>query len=229
MSLRVPVATAVLALAAGMSASAADGGWTVLFDGKDTSAFRGYNRPDFPAACWTIDQGTLKTVTVERGQGPCDLVTKDKYRDFELELDYRLTKGGNSGVMYRVVEKDKTPAWHSGPEVQILDDDSYRENSPKNWTAALYDLLAAEGKTVKPVGEWNTLRLVVKGNHAEHWLNGKKVVEYELGSPALKALIAGSKFKDMPEFAAASEGYVALQHHDGGDVWFRNVRIRALK
>jgi hypothetical protein len=113
--------------------------------------------------------------------------------------------------------------------MQILDDDKYRENSPKNWTGALYDLIAAPGdKVVHPVGEWNAVKVLVRGGHVEHWLNGGKVVEYELGSPALQALIAGSKFKDLPGFARESEGYIALQHHGGGDVWLRNVRIRSL-
>lgn len=201
--------------------------WTVLFDGRSTDAWRGYGRDAFPGPCWAIEGDTLKTVA--GGKGPCDIVTREPYRDFELELEYKLSPGGNSGVLYRVAELPGEPSWHSGPELQILDDDKYRQNSPKNWTGSLYDLIAAPGdKTVRPVGEWNKVRVLVQSGHVEHWLNGRKVVEYELGSDALKALIAGSKFKDMPRFAREPEGYIALQHHDGGDVWFRNVRIRKL-
>jgi hypothetical protein len=205
----------------------APGEWTVLFDGTSTDAWRGYNRASFPTRCWVADRVTLRTV---KADGPCeDIITKEKYRDFELELEYRLSPGGNSGVMYRVAElPPPAPAWHSGSELQILDDDKYRDSPPKTWTGALYDLIAAgPNKTVRPVGDWNAVRLVVRGNHVEHWLNGKKVVEYELGSDALKALIAQSKFKDMPRFARESEGYIALQHH-GGDVAFRNIRVRRL-
>ena len=209
------------------AAAAAAAGWKVLFDGKSTDAWRGYSRDAFPTGCWVIEGNTLKTVS--GGKQPCDLVTREPYRDFELELEYKLTPGGNSGVLYRVAELPGEPSWHSGPELQILDDDKYRQNSPKNWTGSLYDLIAAPtDKVVKPVGEWNKVRVLVRDNHVEHWLNGKKVVEYELGSDALKTLIAGSKFKDMPRFAREPEGYIALQHHEGGDVWFRNVRVRRI-
>ena len=220
-------ALAALALIAPASASAAADDWKVLFDGKSTDAWRGYSRDTFPTGCWVIEGDTLKTVS--GGKQPCDLVTREPYRDFELELEYKLTPGGNSGVLYRVTELPGEPSWHSGPELQILDDDKYRQNSPKNWTGSLYDLIAApRDKVVKPVGQWNKVRVLVRDNHVEHWLNGKKVVEYELGSDALETLIAGSKFKDMPRFAREPEGYIALQHHEGGDVWFRNVRVRRL-
>ena len=220
-------ALAALVLIAPASASAAADDWKVLFDGKSTDAWRGYSRDTFPTGCWVIEGDTLKTVS--GGKQPCDLVTREPYRDFELELEYKLTPGGNSGVLYRVAELPGEPSWHSGPELQILDDDKYRQNSPKNWTGSLYDLIAApRDKVVKPVGQWNKVRVLVRDNHVEHWLNGKKVVEYELGSDALETLIAGSKFKDMPRFAREPEGYIALQHHEGGDVWFRNVRVRRL-
>jgi 3-keto-disaccharide hydrolase len=223
-----PLTGAALATLVLLGAATADKGeWKVLFDGKSTDAWRGYGRDAFPAGCWIIEGDTLKTVT--GGKGPCDIVTREPYRDFELELEYKLTPGGNSGVLYRVAELPGEPSWHSGPEMQILDDDKYRTNSPKNWTGALYDLIAAPSdKVVHPVGEWNKVRVLVRDNHVEHWLNGRKAVEYDLGSVALKTLIAGSKFKDMPRFAREPEGYIALQHHDGGDVWFRNVRVRSL-
>ena len=224
-----PRTFAALAALALMSPAAAPAGddWKVLFDGKSTDAWRGYSRDGFPAGCWGIEGDTLKTVS--GGKGPCDLVTREPYRDFDFELEYKLSPGGNSGVLYRVTELPGEPSWHSGPELQILDDDKYRQNSPKNWTGALYDLIAAPSdKPVRPVGEWNKVRVLVRNDHVEHWLNGKKVVEYDLGSEALKALVAESKFKDMPRFAREPEGYIAIQHHEGGDVWFRNVRVRRL-
>ena len=223
---RTLAALAALALMSPAAAQAADD-WKILFDGKSTDAWRGYSRDGFPAGCWTIEGNTLKTVS--GGKGPCDLVTREPYRDFDFELEYKLSPGGNSGVLYRVTELPGEPSWHSGPELQILDDDKYRQNSAKNWTGALYDLIAAPSdKPVRPVGEWNKVRVLVRNNHVEHFLNGKKVVEYDLGSEALKALVAESKFKDMPRFAREPEGYIAVQHHEGGDVWFRNVRVRRL-
>jgi hypothetical protein len=215
------------AVAMAPAAGPSGGGWKVLFDGRSTEAWRGYTRDAFPTGCWAIEGDALKTVA--GAKGPCDIITRDKYRDFELELEYKVSPGGNSGILYRVAELPGEPAWHSGPELQILDDEKYRNNSPRTWTGALYDMIAAADKDLRPVGEWNTVRVVIKGNHVEHWLNGRKVVEYEWGSDALGALIAGSKFKDLPRFAREPEGYIALQHHDGGDVWFRNVRVRAIQ
>jgi Domain of Unknown Function (DUF1080) len=217
-------AAAILVLAA--RPLAADEPWKVLFDGHSTEALRGYTLDSFPSKCWTIEGGALKTVAGVKG--PCDLMTRDKYRDFELELEYKLAPRGNSGVLYRVAEVPGDPSWYSGPEMQILDDPTYPESHPQNQAGALYDLIPAKDKTLHPAGEWNSVRVLVRGSHVEHWLNGRKVVEYELGTDSLKTLIAGSKFKDMPRFARESEGYVVLQHHDGGDVWFRNVRIRSL-
>src|SRR5712692_4118218 len=215
----------MVVLVAGRTASAQDG-WKVLFDGRSTDALRGYTLEAFPSACWTIQDGALKTVA--GAKGPCDLVTRDKYRDFEVELEYKLAPRGNSGILYRVAEVPGEPSWHTGPEMQILDDPTYPESAAKNRSGALYDLVPAEGATVRPAGEWNKARVLVRGNHVEHWLNGTRVVEYEWGSDALKPLLAGSKGKDMPRFAREPEGYSARQQHDGGDVWFRNVRIRSL-
>ena len=193
--------------------SAADD-WKVLFDGKSTDAWRGYSRDAFPAGCWVIEGDTLKTVS--GGKQPCDLVTREPYRDFDLELEYKLTPGGNSGVLYRVAELPGEPSWHSGPEMQILDDDKYKQNSPKNWTGALYDMIAASSdKVVKPVGEWNKVRVLVKDNHVEHWLNGKKVVEYDLGSDTLTASSPPASSR-ICALRAGAGGYIALQHHEGG-------------
>jgi hypothetical protein len=157
-----------------------------------------------------------------------DLVTRDSYADFELELDWKVGPKGNSGVLYRVAELPAPePSWHSGPEMQILDDAAYADNPPSTWTGALYDLMAPKTKTVHPVGQWNHARVVVRGAHVEHWLNGQKLIAYELGSPELQELIARSKFKDLPRFARETSGSIALQHHGDG-AWFRDVRVRSL-
>jgi hypothetical protein len=208
------------------SVTPADGGWTVLFDGRSTKAWRGYNRESFPADCWMVAEGTLKTVPSE-GKA-CDIITRRKYRDFELALEYKVGKGGNSGILYRAAELPApAPIWHSAPELQILDDGAHPTATPQTLTGSLYDLVAPVDKVVRPIGEWNEARVVVRGSHVEHWLNGRKVLEYELGSEALQARIAASKFKDLKSFAREAEGYVGLQHH-GEEAWFRNIRIRTL-
>ena len=221
---RVHVMAASCLLAA--SSGVAAGEWTVLFDGRSTSAFRGYNRSAFPEGCWSVENGSLKTIPST--YDICDLVTRGKYRDFELALEWKLGKGGNSGILYRAAELPGEPIWHSAPELQILDDSAHPQATPQTLTGALYDLIAPVDKVVRPIGEWNESRVLVEGNHVEHWLNGRKVLEYELGSDALRSRIAASKFKDMKRFAVEKEGYVGLQHH-GEEAWFRNIRIRTLR
>lgn len=215
---------AALLVALASLTPAADPAWRVLFDGTSTEAWRGYRRDSFPTGGWVVENGALKTVV---GGDRCDIVTRERFRDFELELEWRVSPGGNSGVFYDVAE-DAPQAWHTGPEMQVLDDKGHRDGqSGKTSAASLYALIPPAGHTLKPVGEYNHARLVKKGGHVEHWLNGVRVLEYELGSPALTQLIAESKFKDLPRFAREGEGHLALQHH-GQEVWFRNVRIRPL-
>jgi hypothetical protein len=198
-------------------------GWQVLFDGKSTDAWRGYKQESFPAEGWTVEQGTLHAVAGGHG----DIVTKDTYRDFELELEWRVSPGANSGIFYGATE-DNEYIWQSAPEMQILDDAKHADGKdPKTSAGALYALIPATGKVLRPVGAWNKARIVIRSNHVEHWLNGKRVVSYDLGSEALAQLIAQSKFADIPAFAKAAEGHIGLQNH-GDDVWFRNIRIRRL-
>ncbi len=215
---------AALLLALPSLAPAADPAWRVLFDGSSTDAWRGYRRDSFPTGGWVVEKGALKTVV---GGDRCDIVTRERFRDFELELEWRVSPGGNSGVFYDVAES-ASETWHTGPEMQLLDDEGHRDGqNPKTSAGSLYALVAPAGHTLKPVGGYNQARLVKKGGHVEHWLNGTRVLEYELGSPALAMLIAESKFTDMPRFAQEGEGHIALQHH-GEEVWFRSVRIRPI-
>ncbi|MBI3418092.1 MAG: DUF1080 domain-containing protein [Verrucomicrobia bacterium] len=196
--------------------------WQVLFDGKSTDKFRGFKKDSFPDS-WKIEQGTLKTVP---GNGT-DIITKEQFDNFELQLEWKISPGGNSGVIYRVSEAFAEP-WHTGPEMQVLDDDKHADGkNPLTTASSLYALMAATNKKLKPVGEWNQARLMVNGNHVEHWLNGAKVVEYELGSEKLNALIAKSKFADKPRFAKEAKGHIGLQHHHD-EVWYRNIKIRRL-
>jgi hypothetical protein len=200
-------------------------GWRLLFDGNTTSSWRGYNMEAMPAG-WQVVDGALVRV----GSGG-DIVTKEKFRNFELKLEWRLDPAspdpGNSGIFFRAVESS-SPIYHSAPEVQILDDQKHGDGKSELTSAGSnFALHAAPRGVVKPVGEWNAVRLVVNGNHVEHWLNGRKIVEYELGSPAWKQLVANSKFKEWPEYGSAREGHIGLQEH-GSYVAFRNVKIRVL-
>ena len=218
------LSTFVLLLTVVVAAPAAANQWQTLFDGKSLAAFRCYNKPDIPAGIWSIEDGTLKTIPgVKNG---CDLITRDKYKDVEFEIEWKVPPKGNSGIVYRVAELPGKPSWNSGPEMQILDDAGHRDGGDARRSAgALYDLIAPTGKTVNPAGQWNKARIVMKGNHVEHWLNAKKIVEYEWGSPHVQTLIADSKFKDMPRFMKEPEGHIAIQHH-GEEAWFRNIRVR---
>jgi Domain of Unknown Function (DUF1080) len=223
--IRSAIGAVVMSMAAG-AAGAADAGWVALFDGKSTDAWKGYGKDaPLPGCGWLVENGTLRAAP--EAQTKCDLATKETFQDFDLELEWKVSPGGNSGVMYDVAESDK-PSYHTGPEMQVLDDGGHPDGkNPKTSAGSLYALVAPVGKTLKPVGEWNQARLVKKGAHVEHWLNGAKVVEYELGSPTLTALIAESKFKDMPRFAREGKGRIVLQHH-GQEVWFRSVRVKKL-
>lgn len=201
---------------------ASEGGWTFLFDGKEVKGLRGYKMDDFPDS-WEIVDGTIKT---KPGMG-IDLISSDVYKNFELELEWKVPKGGNSGIFYFATEESDY-IWQSAPEMQVLDDATHTKGEATLTSAgSLYGLIAASNSVVKPVGEFNQVRIKVQNNHVEHWLNGVKVVDYIYQSERMKALIAKSKFKTMPLFAKASEGQIGLQG-DHGEIWYRNIRIRKL-
>ena len=205
-------------------ALAKKGKWKVLFDGKSTDAWRGFRQDSFPDKTWTIEDKTLRTIV---GSESRDIITREKYGDFELKLEWKIAPGGNSGIIY-LVSEDFDQTWNTGPEMQVLDDAKHRDGKdPKTSAGALYALIAPVNKVLKPVGHWNKVRIVVHNGHVEHRLNGKKILEYDLGSDQLKQLIATTKFKDFPRFAQNREGYVALQYH-GDAVWYRKIRIRSL-
>jgi len=198
-------------------------GWTVLFDGTDAGNFRGYKKSDLPP-CWTVVDGTLH---FKRGTGSGNIITKEQYANFELVFEWKVSEGGNSGVMYRVAEIDGEP-YLTGPEYQILDNAKHNDGKKAETSAAAcYGLYACTEDATKPAGEWNTAKLVVNGEKVEHWLNGKKVVEYTLGSDDWKKRIEASKFKDWKLFGKQPKGHIALQDH-GDDVWYRNIKIKNL-
>ena len=195
-------------------------GWKLLFDGKSTAGWRGFKAPA-PDPGWHVTDGALSPDPTTSK----DIMTKDQFGSFELAFDWKISPKGNSGVMFHVTEAgDET--YQSGPEFQVLD--NARGEPPLERAGGLYGLYAPSADVTRPVGEFNQARLVVNGNKVEHWLNGTKVAEYELGSAELKAKIAATKFNAWPQFAASPTGHIALQNH-GDAVAYRNIKIRPLK
>ena len=193
-------------------------GWRLLFDGESTRGWRGYGLKDVPAG-WLVRDGAL-TCTGKSG----DLITTDMYDDFELQIDWKISCGGNSGIFYRVTEGAKW-AHESGPEFEIRDharwaDDPYT-------SGANYGLHAPRCVASRPVGYWNRARILVRGDRVEHWLNGKPVVSYQLYSPELIQLVRGGVARSWPGYGRAKRGHIGLQDH-GDPVWFRNIKIRPL-
>jgi Domain of Unknown Function (DUF1080) len=207
----------------------ADAGWRLLFDGQTTKGWRGFKKNAFPAKGWAVADGCLKKVATGTGDslGSGDIVTTDTFGDFDLRFEWRIAPGGNSGVKYFVTEERSGPIAH---EYQVLDDAGHPDAKvgTHRQASAFYDVLppSPAAKQLRPVGEFNQSRVLVRGNHVEHWLNGKKVLEYELGGPELKAAIAKSKFKDVAGFGTKLDGRILLQDH-GDEVCYRNIRILA--
>jgi Domain of Unknown Function (DUF1080) len=204
-------------------ASAKAGPWRTLFDGTSLSAWRGYKAQTIPDG-WKIVDGTLAKDTPV-----ADIVSKDEFGDFELEIEWKIGEAGNSGIFYRGTEEYEHIYW-SGPEYQLLDDIKASDNKTRLTCAgAAYGLYPSPPGHLKPVGEWNATRIVVKGAHVEHWLNGFKLLEYELWSPDWEAKVKASKFGAWPNYGRARKGHIALQGDHEGVLAFRNIRIRDLQ
>jgi hypothetical protein len=196
-------------------------GWRLLFDGATTAGWRGFRQPGAPDG-WRVAEGAL----VREGGGG-DLITDEQFENFDLALEWRIAEGGNSGIMFRVSEDDEA-TYRTGPEMQVLDDARHLDGGSRLTAAGSnYALHAAPEGVVRPAGEWNQARLVVNGAHVEHWLNGVKVVEYELWSPEWEALVRDSKFHEWPQYGRVRRGHLALQDH-GDRVSYRNIKVRVL-
>ncbi len=206
-------------------------GWKLLFDGATFTGWRGFRQSGLPANAWEIRDGLLHTVPrvgQEKPSGPGDLITEAKFQDFELTWEWRLANGANSGIKYLVTE-DRPAA--PGHEYQMVDDWGYPGPplGPAQFTAAFYDVLPANTRTaLRPVSTWNLSKVLVRGRHVEHWLNGQNVLVYGLGSPPVAAGLAGSKFKDVPGFGEKIAGHIMLTYHND-ECWFRNIKILELK
>ena len=208
-----------------LTAEEKQAGWSLLFDGKTTAGWHGYGKKEAPAG-WRAVDGELTRVGIAG-----DLVTDKRYRNFELAIEWKIAVGGNSGIFYRGVEHQdwmKNPLYYSAPEMQVLDDAKHPDGKdPLTSAGADYALYPAPRGVVKAAGQWNAVRLVVSGNHVEHWLNGQKVVEYELGSADWLERVKKSKFVEWPAYGKAAEGVIGVQDH-GDRVAYRNIKVRIL-
>jgi len=205
-----------------------DEGWTPLFDGKTMSGWHTYGETEAGKA-WEVKDGTIHlNINSEEGRG--DLVTDKEYENFHLKVEWKISEGGNSGIIFNVHE-DKTKyanTYNTGPEMQVLDNDKHADGKiHKHRTGDLYDLIPSTKETVKPVGEWNEAEIVSDNGKLEFFLNGEKVVSTTMYDDNWKNLIAGSKFVAWPDFGTYKKGKIALQDH-GDEVWFRNVKIKEI-
>ena len=219
-------------------------GWQLLFDGSTATGWEGFQDTSFPTSSWAIEDGTIRTLADNSGG---DIVTVSQFENFELTFDWKLVKGGNSGVKYLVQKAWAGPGYRphlsleakrrsmlraTGPEYQLLDDANLNRRKP-GWEysscGSLYLLYKpVADKPVRSAGEWNTSRIVVRGTHGEHWLNGQKILEYEFNTPDMFARVEKTKFKRVPGFGFKGPGHIALTHPNH-PVWYRNIKVRALQ
>lgn len=197
-------------------------GWRLLFDGKTLDGWRVYRGQSQPGG-WIADQGLLT-----KHQATDDIISTEQFADFELQFEWRVSEGGNAGVFYRATEEYEKVYW-TGTEYQLLDDANHPDGRNRLTSAgANYGLYPAPPGVVKPAGQWNSSRILVRGNHAEHWLNGVKLLEYEYGSPDWKAKVAASKFAEWPAYGRAIRGHIAIQGDHTGTLALRNIKLRSL-
>lgn len=221
--------TAVAAIAPAV----ADTAWTTLFDGSSLNGWHSYGQ-SAPGTAWNVDSGAIHLdVSANKGyqtNGGGDLVTNDEYENFDLKLEWKISKNGNSGIIFYIHEDTVKykESWNTGLEMQVLDNNGHSDGKiPKHRAGNLYDLIAAEPETAKGPSEWNQVEIVSNKGQLDLYLNGTKVVSTTLWDDNWKKLIAGSKFKDMPDWGTFTKGHIALQDH-GNEVWYRNIMIKKL-
>ena len=197
-------------------------GWKLLFDGKSTAGWRGFMKKDFPEKGWIVKDGELQ---LEAGSKAADIISEERFSEFDLTWDWKLPEGANNGLKYFILEERGTAIGH---EYQMIDDKAGDASKPSHKTATFYDVLATPiPAPQKPPGEWNHSRVLVQGKHVEHWLNGTKVLEYELGSDEVLAAVQKSKFKSVEDFGKPQNGHILLTYHND-PVSYRNIKIRPL-
>lgn len=244
----IPALTLLLALQSSepnhLSPPERAAGWRLLFDGRTLSGWRGLGYDTVPTAHWVVVDGAIKKIAsgdiprVADGRplNGGDLMTVEAFQDFELSWEWKVAPGANSGIKYNVSEQLSTAQGATGPshsalgfEYQMLDDDRHADGHvPSHRSGALYDLIApAPGKRLRPPGAWNRAVVVFRGTHGEHWLNGEKIVEFDLGTTRMDSLLAQSKYRSITGFSGRRAGHIVLQDH-GDEVYFRNVKVRPL-
>ncbi len=216
-----PTASDVITAPNSLTDAERDAGWFLLFDGETLIGWRSYYSGELPGG-WRAEHGTL-----HRFGGGGDIITQGTFADFELSIDWRIESGGNSGIFY-LAALGSDNIFMSAPEMQVLDDSGHHDGQdPLTSAGSNYGLYPAPRGAVKPTGEWNHARIMVESGHVEHWLNGVKVVEYQLGSAECTDLLKNSKFNDWPEYGLARSGHIGLQDH-GDPVWYRNIKLRVI-
>ena len=215
-------------------------GWILLFDGKSFNGWHGLGREEFPSEHWVIEDESIKRVAKSKvplmpdgePKPGGDIITNQTWEDFELVFDWKISEGSNSGVKYNVSEELSTSRGSGtsalGWEYQVLDDEKHKDNLRGNqFSGGLYDMIAPSANVLKPAGEWNSAKIVFIGNHGEHWLNGIKVVDYDMDTPGFEETYADSKFAKIPGFKDKKKGHIVLQDH-GNAAWYRNIKIKPI-
>ena len=202
-------------------------GWQLLFDGNNMNGWSTYKNK--PTNSWEVSKGELhcKGSVTDKTDKRSDLITKNQYDNFELSIEWKISKAGNSGILYHVTEDYDAP-YLSGPEYQLIDDDGFPEKL-EDWqkTGADYAMYTTTSRPTKPIGEYNITKIVVNGSHREYWLNGVKVLEFEAWTPDWNKRKMEGKWKDAPGYGMAKTGFICLQDH-GSEIWFRNIKIKKL-
>ncbi len=205
--------------------------WITLFDGGSTDALRGYKLKTFPNGIWNVNNGILET---NPDTTNIDIITTQRFKNFDLEYEWAVDTAANSGVFFHVQEKmamesgnGNSPNWLENFEIQVLDDQHFNDTAAIRSAGSLYDLIIPVNKNLKAIGEFNQARIFQKDGHVEHWLNGQKVLDFQIGSQELKNILAKSKFKDNPDYGTDTEGHIMFQHH-GQKVYYKNIRIKEL-
>lgn len=212
-------------------------GWMLLFDGENTTNWRGYCKDEFPEKGWVVEDGAIRCLASGKGEagGGGDIIYDRQFENFELALEWKIAEGGNSGIFYLAEEQcgeNGEPIWKSAPEMQILDNEKHPDarlgKNGNRQAGSLYDMIPAEPQNAKPAGEWNQVKVLVYDGTVVHSMNGENVVEYHLWTDDWKEMVANSKFVDFEGFEDVAErGYIGLQDH-GNDVWFRNIKVKEL-